>query len=540
MKAVFIGKKALGLYASFALLLRPGACPAATLTVTTTNDSGAGSLRQCIQIGVSGDSINFGVGGTIMLTTGELLITNNLTITGPGATNLAVSGNNASRVFNINAGVMANVAGLTIRDGKANAGLYPGGRGDAGGGVYNAGTLTLNDCVITNNTGGVGATGLPGNPHGGVGGWGGWGGGIYNAGTMTLNASTVSGNFGGHGGQGGIAQFDASGGLGGYGGGIYNQGTLTAHATTFSGNAGGDGGDVGGYYARGGAGGAGGGIFNAATCTLTLCTVCGNFGGKGSSSGFYFGNGGDGGGVASGANPDNDPITSLIACTIRSNSAGYGGFCCSTPGRGGGFFNDGSQSPPTLRNTLVAQNTNPGNSSPDLYGFFTSQGHNLIGQADGGGGITNGINNDLAGSTNAPLNPLLGPLQSNGGPTPTMALLAGSPALNTGDDTLLAVPFNLPTDQRGLPRKSGAHIDIGAFERQALLITGLARSGTDIRIDFIAEVGVNYRLERRDTPASGEWATVADNLPGSGSITQMIDPGAANQPQRFYRARTVP
>src|SRR5207245_3920500 len=69
-------------------------------------------------------------------------------------------------------------------------------------------------------------------------------------------------------------------------------------------------------------------------------------------------------------------------------------------------------------------------------------------------------------SGSAPIDPLLGPLTDNGGPTPTMALLHGSPALDAGDNALLHGPYALRTDQRGFPRKSGSHVDIGAFEFQ--------------------------------------------------------------------------
>src|SRR5258707_1003738 len=74
---------------------------ATTLTVTSTNDGGPGSLRLTLVQAASGDTIDFAISGTIVLTSGELLITNNLTLSGPGATNLAISGNNASRVLTI-------------------------------------------------------------------------------------------------------------------------------------------------------------------------------------------------------------------------------------------------------------------------------------------------------------------------------------------------------------------------------------------------------------------------------------------------------
>src|SRR5439155_24706769 len=130
----------------------------------------------------------------------------------------------------------------------------------------------------------------------------------------------------------------------------------------------------------------------------------------------------------------------------------------------------------TLRNSLVAANSvgmggfssfgfpAPNGTGPDVSGSCTSQGHNLIGQTDGSSGFTNAFNDDLTGTTASPLNPMLVPLTNNGGTTFTLAPLSGSPALDAGDDALLVPPFNLMTDQRGLPRKSGAHVDIGAFE----------------------------------------------------------------------------
>ena len=96
-----------------------------------------------------------------------------------------------------------------------------------------------------------------------------------------------------------------------------------------------------------------------------------------------------------------------------------------------------------------------GGSGPDLLGAFTSNGYNLIGLDDGNTGFTDGVLGDIVGS-GAPLNPLLGPLANNGGPAFTCALLCGSPALDTGDDSLPGAPLSLTTDQRGLPRESGS------------------------------------------------------------------------------------
>jgi hypothetical protein len=170
---------------------------AATITVTNLNDSGPGSLRQAIIDASPGDTINFSVTGTITLTSGELVINKTLTISGPGASQLTISGNNASRVFNISS-VTATISGLTITNGATTG---------SGGGIRNYGNTTLTNCTVNGNTSDS------------------KGGGIRNNGDMTLTNCTVSGNT-------------AKGKSFGYGGGIYNfiLGTLTLTNCTVSGN----------------------------------------------------------------------------------------------------------------------------------------------------------------------------------------------------------------------------------------------------------------------------------------------------------------
>ena len=112
-----------------------------------------------------------------------------------------------------------------------------------------------------------------------------------------------------------------------------------------------------------------------------------------------------------------------------------------------------------MRSSLFALNTaGYGGSGSDLLGAFTSLGHNLLGQTEGSDGLANGVNGDLVGTAATPIDPRLRPLTDNGGPTLTMSLFPDSAAFDAGDDTLTG------TDQRGLPRLAGAHVDIGAFE----------------------------------------------------------------------------
>src|SRR5262249_26400684 len=108
---------------------------AATITVTNTNDSGPGSLRQALAVAHDGDRITFTVSGTITLTSGGLLVTRNVTISGPGADQLSIVGMQFRDVFSVGA---ATISGLTIRNGAT--------------GINNGGTLTVMNCVISGNS----------------------------------------------------------------------------------------------------------------------------------------------------------------------------------------------------------------------------------------------------------------------------------------------------------------------------------------------------------------------------------------------------
>jgi len=123
----------------------PTPSPTPTIVVTNTNDSGSGSLRQALADANDGDVIGFAVTGTIGLTSGELLVTKNITISGPDGESLAVNGNAKSTVFHVAPGETVTISGLTIINGYT----------DSGGGIHNDhAVLTLNNCTITDNQGG--------------------------------------------------------------------------------------------------------------------------------------------------------------------------------------------------------------------------------------------------------------------------------------------------------------------------------------------------------------------------------------------------
>jgi len=115
-----------------------------TITVTNTNDSGPGSLRQALADVTDGDMIDFAVTGTIGVTSGLLMVNNSIIISGPGADSLALNGNAKSGILFINSGLTVTISGLTITNGHAPS---------FGGGIYNeSATVTLNDCVVAANS----------------------------------------------------------------------------------------------------------------------------------------------------------------------------------------------------------------------------------------------------------------------------------------------------------------------------------------------------------------------------------------------------
>jgi hypothetical protein len=454
--------------------------------------------------GSGSDEIQFqsGLIGTIPLSQGELAITSSLTITGPGASDLTISGGSLSRIFHVDdaaAGptIDVEITGLTLTGGST---LASGGAiasfenltvtgavltGNSavieGGGIYNdGGTLTIDGSTLSENS-----AGNTGSSNGGHSDTGGGGGAIFNSGTATITGSTLSDNFTGtFGDGGGILNFggtltitgsilsDNSGEFGagiiGFegsavtianstlsdneasdaGGGIAHAGMLTITGSTLSGNS----------AALAG----GGGIYNFdGTVTIANSTLSGNSAGE--VSGDH-----DGGGIVNGGG-----TLTLTNTTLSGNSAtGEGGGIlnafagtltltnCTLSGNssgveGGGIFNSFNSSA-TLNNSIVANSGSGGQIASD--GALTGS-HNLI-EGESPAGLSGTITAD----------PQLGPLQFNGGPTRTHALKLGSPAIDAGDNAL--VPGGVTTDQRGpgfARLRDGdddgtTTVDIGAFE----------------------------------------------------------------------------
>jgi hypothetical protein len=143
---------------------------AAVFTVTSSADSGAGSLRNTIASTSPGDTVQFASGfATITLTGGVIAVPNGITITGPGANLLVVSGNASNQIFTVASGATVQISGLTLIDASAGA-------GGQGGAIYNQGTLSLTGMTISGNSAGDS------------------GGGVYNSGALVIRDSTLNGN----------------------------------------------------------------------------------------------------------------------------------------------------------------------------------------------------------------------------------------------------------------------------------------------------------------------------------------------------------
>ena len=415
------------------------------ITVTNTNDSGPGSLRQALADANDSDTINFDPalnGQAITVTTAELVIDDSITISGPGQDLLTVRAptNQFFRIFHVMPAHTVTIDGLTIG---------PNHYCDSGCGIFNdQATLTVSNCAVHGNTARDGAAGILSGgsltiTNSSVTGntvlYSGSGAGIVSGGSLTIMNSRISGNFAGKGifNGGGIAASGtvniSSSTISGNsvtvsGGGIYNTGVTTITSSTISGNF------AGGGYPFPNGPGVGGGIYNhtGAMLTITNSTVSGNTVLTTDSGP------GCGGGVA-----NSGPLQ--IANTTISNNSGTDG---------GGICNDAALQ---IENTIL----NAGASGENIFnngGTITSLGYNL--SSDNAGGYLTGPGDQVT------TDPILGSLQDNGGPTLTHRPYPGSPVIDAGDPNFTPPPLY---DQRGpgFDRVVNGRIDIGSFEVQS-------------------------------------------------------------------------
>ena len=232
----------------------------------------------------------------------------------------------------------------------------------------------------------------------------------------------------------------------------------------------------------------------------------------------------EGGGIC---NCGNDNTLTLTNSTVSGNTAAFGGAIFNHLGnttltnstvsgntataQGGGIHDTGTGGSVDLLNSIIAGNTVSGNAS-DCSGILTSLGHNL--SSDGTCGLS------LASGDLLNTDPLLGPLglRNNGGPTLTVALLPGSAAIDTGDDSVLGSPHNLANDQRGagFPRLQGAHVDIGAFEATPPNTPPVADPQT---VDTTQDTPVPITLTGSDADAANVLSFKISRLPNSGDLS---------------------
>lgn len=501
---------------------------AAFFPLQSAADGAAGSLRDAIiQANSNGqDDVITLADGTYKLTlanpggqenaakTGDLDLTesgHSITIQGNGGNNTIIDGNGLDRVFQVLGNVSATLRNLSVRNGVAvdegSPGIPIATPTARGGGILNAGNLTLDRVRVEGNfaSGTSASSAFAGQD--GASGKAAFGGGIANLGTLALDRSTVSINFavGGKGGTGGdgtiFTRFTGGAGGDASGGGIWSSGSgVTISQSTVEFNrafagAGGAGGDnaksLGGIGGFGGFAQGGGLTFDAganviAASTISDNTTVGGQGGPGggggnpSSSVPPKGTGADGGaggsgGFGLGGGIANSAPLDLYQATISDNEAhGGSGGLGGVPGLGTVLGNQGATgsngsaragglstfaSPALVSSigTLIGDNVSDA-PQPDMIGAFASASFTLLENATGTSGIADGVNGNIVGR-----DPMLGPLQHNGGDTDTRVPMAGSPAINAG-----ANPRNLATDQRGFgPRAFGAAADIGAIETGA-------------------------------------------------------------------------
>jgi CSLREA domain-containing protein len=600
------------------------------LTVTTTTDEstsgdGACSLREAIAaVDAPGTATDCGTASsdtnTIALgphtyelsipnaapdnnTTGDLDVLGTagaVTVSGAGAgqTTIAATAALKDRAMSVAAGATVTLVDLSLSGGHApdGAGVTTpatgdgphGNPGESGGGILNAGSLTVLDSHVSGNSAGNGSNGADGGPAanqmgtgpagaGGTGGAGGSGGGIYNTALLTLTGATITGNFAGNGGAGGQGHDGAflaggaggGGGCCGDGGGIANVGgvvmitgsTIAANHAGNGGNGrrGGEGDDAKSPFDKpgtggtGAGGGSGGGISSVGgSLTIENSTVSSNFSGTGGNGGTggptALGFGGTGGGAGFGSGGGGIRVTAggavLENVTAVANIAGGPGTVGSggvgapqmAGGSDGGFGPSGAPGTPAIGGGVY------GTSSPSL----TLENTLLATDAPsncGGTTPTDGGDNLSFGDASCPStflagDPVLGQLADNGGPTETIALGPGSAARDQ-------IPASgcQAVDQRGVTRPAGSGCDIGAYELAPPGVvteaaTAITTSGAQLNGTVNPnQVAAGTHFEYGTTTAYGETTAAQDVAgvalsPAAETITGLV-------PNTTYHYRLV-
>jgi hypothetical protein len=434
-------------------------------------------------------------------------------------------------------GAIYNLGTLTLINSVVSEGRtgVADGSGAPGGGIWNGGNLFASQSVISNNTTAS---------SGSVGSQGGDGGGIFSQGLLALTNCTVSGNWCGSGGSPSDCfppGAGCGGGSGGAGGGIFTANCVLIGCNVTSNRAGG-GGQGGFSYVppysggQGGNGGNGGGVhLNGMFAFLTNCTIAGNLCGAGGDGGLamagvqgYGGSGGHGGGIVG------PGLTqAVVACTIVLNAVGGGGggSVVGAVGFGGGVYTwdayGSAGRPGGFLNNLIAMNT-----GPDLYGGLRSLGCNLIGITNGCSGFT--APGDLVGSSVNALHPRIALLADNGGPTLTIALLPGSPAIEAG-----AVAGTPATDQRGVARPQGAAADIGAFEFEFIPRIVAARFDSPAAFWLECCGAPNQLYVLLASTNLQDWIAVTNFRTGTNGLCALTCPDADDSNPRFFRTKLL-
>lgn len=391
---------------------------------------------------------------------------------------------------------LATFSRTTFTNNVAQGGELNGGRAAAGGGRAGGGALAdaggstiLFDCVLEANRA-LGATRVA---------WGdvrdtgsGNGGAIFHqGGTVSIDRAVFRGNHAlGGGGTARGAGVMRSGE--GRGGGIYiESGAVELRNSTLVANKAEGGPSQSAPWPSAAGSGSGGAIHNLGRLTAVNCTLTGNasVGGDGVlSSSSADGGTGYGGGIFVGGGEAS--LRNVTVAANRVQKGSYGGEPC-------GASIGSTNGTVTVTNTILS--SSPGETNANVWGTIQDGGHNIC--SDGSAGFT-------STTSRSGVDPLLGPLADNGGRTPTMALLPGSPALNAGDDA--AAPVG---DQRGVGRPAGAASDIGAFEVGAGGPLAITRPPVNATVD--AGLSASFSVLVSTVPAEYQWQFNGLDLPGA-------------------------